>query len=196
MGISFSLVKSESLGLSAVIKALLFTSAFALSSVVFAADDEPTPKPTETTEKCEEGKVWDKEKEECIDIKTSQFNDDDIFQTARELAYADRYNDAIELLSMANNADDPRILNYLGFSHRKAGDFDKAMNYYTKAISINPDYLLARSYMGQGLWMQGENLAAIKQLHEIRNRGGESTWAYTALQDAINSPRGSTSSYY
>lgn len=196
MRITSSLFTPNSLGLSAAIKTLVFISAFALSSAVFAADDEPTPKPTETTEKCKEGKVWDKEKEECIDIKTSQFNDDDIFQTARELAYADRYNDAIELLSMANNADDPRILNYLGFSHRKAGDFEKAMSYYTKAININPDYLLARSYMGQGLWMQGENLAAIAQLGEIQKRGGESTWAYTSLRETIQNPNNASSSYY
>jgi len=166
---------------------IVSVSLFLFNQSAFAAgeEDDPTPKPTETTQKCKKGKVWDKEKKECVEIKESRFNDDLIFQTARELAYADRYNDAIDLLNTAANKNDPRILNYLGFSYRKAGNFTTSISYYMQALAVDPNYLLARSYMGQGYLAQGKDEHAAIQLAEIRNRGGENTWAYEALENAM-----------
>ena len=47
------------------------------------------------------------------------------------------------------------------------------------------NYLLARSYMGQGLIVQGKIEEARAQLIEIRDRGGKDTYAYHALYDAL-----------
>lgn len=166
---------------------LISTFLLLFNQSVFSAgeEDDPTPKPTETTQKCDKGQVWDKDKKECIGIQESRFNDDQIFQTARELAYANRYKDAIALLSKATNKSDPRVLNYLGFSYRKAGDFKQSISYYMQALTIDPNYLLARSYMGQGYLAQGKDEQAAIQLAEIRNRGGEDTWSYKALESAM-----------
>lgn len=151
----------------------------------FAASDDPEPKPTETTQKCEEGSVWDADAKKCVAIKQSQLNDKQIYETGRELAYYGRYQDAITLLKKAKQQDNPKILNYLGFTHRKAGDFKLALEYYQRAIVIDPNYVLARSYMGQGYVADGQIDLAALQLAEIRKRSGESSWAYQALHGAI-----------
>ena len=155
------------------------------STTSMANFETPEPTPTETTKTCEKGTVWDAEIKKCIAIKDSRFSDIKIFEQARELAYNHRAQDAIQLLHMAKDTNNPKILNYLGFSHRKAGDFTQAITYYSKALAIDPDYHLARSYMGQGYVAEGKETLALGQLAHIRHRGGESTWAYQALEQAI-----------
>jgi Flp pilus assembly protein TadD len=73
----------------------------------------------------------------------------------------------------------------MGFANRKAGRVDVAMSYYRKALAIDGNYLLARSYMGQGLIAQGKIEEARAQLIEIRDRGGRDTYAYHSLYDAL-----------
>ena len=172
---------------------LAFALAAGLSAPVLAAGDEsdetkPPPK-TETTTKCADGKVWDKQKKECVDAKKQSFNDDDLYQFAREFAYAGQYENAINVLQLARNQNDPRILNYMGYANRKAGRMEVGMSYYRKALQANGDYILARSYMGQALMEQGDVQGAKVQLVEIRDRGGENTWAYRSLLQSLNGYR-------
>jgi tetratricopeptide (TPR) repeat protein len=168
------------------------TAAFAalfLSAPLWAqaagSDSGTPPEPTKTTTECKDGKVWDKKKKECVDPQKSGFNDTDLYKAARELAYAGQYENAIKILKLARNQDDPRILNYLGFANRKAGRVDLAMTYYRKAIAGDDNYLLARSYMGQALILDGDIEGARMQLVEIRDRGGEDTYAYSSLYQAL-----------
>jgi tetratricopeptide (TPR) repeat protein len=167
--------------------------AFAFSAPAFAAGEEtdqtkPPPK-TETTTKCAGGKIWDKTKKECVVPKKSSFNDDDLYKAAREFAYAGQYENAIAVLRLAENQNDPRILNYLGYANRKAGRMELGMSYYRKALLVDQNYILARSYMGQALMEQGDAQAARVQLVEIRDRGGENTWAYRSLLQSLNGYR-------
>lgn len=140
---------------------------------------------TPTTKTCKKGEVYDKEKKKCVEAERA--TDDAIFEGARDAAYKGEFNYAIDLLRLAANQDDPRILNYLGFTHRKLGQTQVAMEYYTRALAIDPNYNLARSYMGQGLVADGDLDGAKVQLAEIRNRGGDGTWAYVMLENAIAS---------
>jgi tetratricopeptide (TPR) repeat protein len=166
---------------------------FSLGSIALAAgseDDETKPPPkTETTTKCADGKVWDQDKKECVEAEKSGFNDDQLFKAAREFAYAGQYENAIKLLKLARDQDDPRILNYLGYSNRKAGRMELGMAFYRKALQRDENYVLARSYMGQALLEQGDTEGARVQLVEIRDRGGENTWAYRSLLKSLKGYR-------
>jgi tetratricopeptide (TPR) repeat protein len=166
---------------------------FAAGLPAFAAgtqtDDTAPPPKTETTTKCTDGKVWDKDKKECVAPKKSSFNDDQLFQAAREFAYAGQYENAIKVLHLAQNQDDPRILNYLGYANRKAGRMQLGMTYYHRALQKDENYILARSYLGQALLQQGDEQAARVQLVEIRDRGGEGTWAYRSLLQSLDGYR-------
>lgn len=167
------------------------TLAFTLPA--FAAGEEsdetkPPPK-TETTTKCADGKIWDKKRKECVTPKKQSFNDDELYRAAREFAYAGQYDNALKVLALAENQNDPRILNYLGYANRKAGRMELGMSYYRKALQADENYILARSYMGQALVEQGDVQAARVQLVEIRDRGGEQTWAYRSLLQSLNGYR-------
>ena len=59
------------------------------------------------------------------------------------------------------------------------------MEYYARALAIDPDYVLARSYMGQGMVADGDMAGAKAQLAEIRDRGHQDSWAYVMLENAI-----------
>lgn len=61
------------------------------------------------------------------------------------------YGEAITELyaSQAIIGPHPDILNYLGYAHRKAGDFDAAKSFYAAALALDPDHLGANEYLGE-----------------------------------------------
>lgn len=158
-----------------------------LATMALAAGDSNTaPKPTETSTKCADGEVFDKDKQECVKSASLDLNDDDRYEAVRELAYAGRPDSALMVIAAADTADSPRFLTYRGFALRQKGDFDGAMTAYRKALAIDPDYILARSYMAQGMLQQGDFAGAHAELKRIEATGGRDTWAYASLVQAIN----------
>jgi Tfp pilus assembly protein PilF len=81
--------------------------------------------------------------------------------------------------------EDDRDLTYWGSSSRKLGDPDAALMFYAEALSHNPDNMLARSDMDQGLVAAGDLERAKAQLAEIEARGGAFGWAGLSLREAI-----------
>lgn len=111
--------------------------------------------------------------------------DDEIYNAAYWMAREGKYADARALLLQAANPSDPRILNSMGFTTRKLGDVDGALVYYRRALSINPDYTLARSYMGEAFVQKGDLAAAREQLGEIAKRCGTACVEYVELANHI-----------
>ena len=167
----------------------IFTTlaAASIATMGFAAGSDSTSPPvkTQTTQDCKNGQIWDDRKSECVNPQSGALSDDDLYNAARELAYDGQYENALNVLEVAENQNDPRILNYKGFANRKAGRIEQGMTYYQAALKIDPDYILARSYMGQALISDGDTAGANAQLAEIEARGGKETWAYAALEKAI-----------
>ena len=167
-------------------RTLLAAALIALPAVGFAAGGGDTaPKPTQTTKDCWGKRVWDVAKQRCVRPKESSLSDDQLYDAVRELAYAGRYDGAEAALAAMSDPSDDRVLTYRGFINRKLGNLDAAMMFYTAALEKNPDNLLARSYMGQGLVVEGKMEAAQIQLAEIEARGGGYSWAGTSLRKAI-----------
>lgn len=168
-------------------RSTLTAALLALSpAMAFAAGSETDtpPTPTETTEICEEGLIWDIATETCLPLEQSTNDDNAMMEILRELAYNGRYADARAVLDQLNPADS-MVQTYYGFTARKMGDTDGAMAYYTAALQLDPDNTLARSYMGQGLVALGDMAGAQTQLSEIRARGGRQTWAELSLRMAL-----------
>lgn len=161
--------------------ALAATASLAFAAPVFAAGGDDT-----TATQCKEGTAYDEATKSCV-AQQGRLDDTQIYQLARQFAYAGKYDDALKMLERASNQEDPRILNYYGFTNRKLGNVEVAMDFYKRAIAIDGNYLLARSYMGQGLVQQGDLEGARVQLVEIRDRGGRDTYAYKALYEALKS---------
>jgi tetratricopeptide (TPR) repeat protein len=143
--------------------AFLLSTGMAISTPVFAAgggggsDDGPT---------CSRGKVWDKTARKCVN-QNSGVDQDSLFEAGKRHADAGRYQEAIDVLMLAS-PDDKRVLNYLGYSHRKLGRVDVGLDYYRQAVAMDPEYTLVREYMGEALLQKGDLTGALEQLSEIR----------------------------
>ena len=176
-------------------RSLLIFAAVVFPMATFAAGSSSSapPKQTKTTTICHGGQVWDSKTKRCLDAKESRLRDETRYGAVRELAYAGRYDDALYVLSAMSDQTESRVLTYYGFVHRKAGRIDLGMKFYTAALEADPDNLLARSYMGQGLVTAGDLRGARIQLAEIRSRDGANSWPETSLHKAIVS--GTTYSY-
>lgn len=155
-----------------------------LSGAAFAAGDGGGGSSNQTAEQCKKGFVWDKKKEKCVKAE-SALPQDLLYEGGYDLAMAGRYEEAIRILALAPDKADPRVLNYLGYAHRKAGRIDVGLGYYREALRINPDYTLARAYMGEAFLMRGDIASAKAQLDEIARRAGTASAEYRLLADEI-----------
>jgi len=155
-----------------------FAAAALLVSAVpaFAVDDGPA-KPRIDCSKPE-----NKKKTAC---KPHRASDDATINGAYWLAHTGRLTEALAVLATVQDRDNPRALNAMGFATRKLGDVDRALPYYERALEIEPDYVQARSYMGEAFLAKGDLAHASEQLGEIERRCGTHCVAFTELKRQI-----------
>ena len=164
----------------ASLAATLLVGASLFSVPAFAAGDGGG----ETVE-CKTGEVYDKVQKKCVPAEQGKLDDDSIYETGRDLAMKGRYDEAINILTLASDKTDPRILNYLGYSHRKSGRVLVGLGYYEEALRNDPDYTLVREYMGEAHLQLGNVAAAREQLGEIEKRRGKDCAEYAELSAQI-----------
>jgi len=140
----------------------------------------------QTTTKCKKGEVWDKKKQKCVVPQYGMLDDDSIYAAGHDLAMAGRYDEAISVLTLAANKQDPRILNYLGYSHRHSGRVTVGLGYYEEALRIDPNYTLVREYLGEAHLQIGDLAGAQQQLSEIEKRTGKGSREYGMLSEQID----------
>ncbi len=155
--------------------------------------DTSPPPTTKTTKTCKGVKVWDASTKKCVNPEQSGLDQGTLMGAVRELAYAGRIEDAQGVLRVMDDQNSDMVLTYWGFTSRKLGKGALAQAYYMRAITKNPDNILARSYMAQGFVAQGRIDEATAQLREIRARGGKGSWAEVSLDEAIRT--GNTYNY-
>jgi tetratricopeptide (TPR) repeat protein len=149
-----------------------FVAASIFAAPVMAKDNDP-PEP-KGTKKCEKGK-------KCLhdDLTTEE-----IYYAGYWLAKTGHYADAVFMLNKAAVKDE-RILTYIGFATRKLGDHDAAMPYYARALEMNPNYTIARAYLGEAYLAKGEVTKAKLELGEIAVRCGTSCEEHAELAAEI-----------
>ena len=109
-----------------------------------------------------------------------------VYNLAVRFAKKGEYDHAIVLLKSLKRDDDPRVLNYLGFATRKSGKPKDAVPFYKKALSLAPDFVVAREYLGEA-WLQlGQPEKANEQLAEIKKYCGRPCLSSQNLSNAIN----------
>lgn len=140
----------------------------------------------QTTSTCKKGEVWDKKKKKCVVPQYGMLDDDSIYEAGHDLAMAGRYDEAISVLTLAANKQDPRILNYLGYSHRHSGRITVGLGYYEEALRIDPNYTLVREYLGEAHLQIGDLAGAQQQLQEIEKRTGKGSREYGMLSEQID----------
>lgn len=86
-----------------------------------------------------------------VDTAPSASARDSRLVDAERAVKAKDYKKAIGLLERMV-ADTPRsadAFNYLGYSHRKLGNRDQALTYYSRALQIEPSHRGANEYLGE-----------------------------------------------
>ncbi|MFN0190754.1 MAG: tetratricopeptide repeat protein [Aestuariivirga sp.] len=165
--------------------------AFAAPGALAAGDGGGTSEPAAPAIKCKKGYVPVTVKKNgqstkiCKKRQTGVMPDEELYQHGRFLAASGNYGEAIDVLKAVSNQNDPRVLNYIGYSYRKSGRLDVGIGYYQQALAINPDYVRAREYLGEGYAAAGRIDLAMVQLAEIGKRCGETCEEYQDLQEAI-----------
>ena len=134
---------------------------------------------------CKKGEIWDNAKKKCVKKQSGLLPDEDLYQQGRALARQGHYDWAIDVLSLVQNQKDPRVLNYIGYSHRKAGRLDIGITYYRQALAIDPNFNLAREYLGEGYIAAGRVDLAMNELSAIEKSCGKTCEEYKDLSQAI-----------
>jgi len=96
-----------------------------------------------------------------------------------------RYNLAHKKLLEAHKVErrNPDILNYLGFTLRKAGKYEQAEKYYLQGLEIKPDHNGINEYLGE-LYVKTQRMdLAIERLAVLKNCKCEE---YDELAEVIN----------
>jgi len=122
----------------------------------------------------------------CVGVAKAGMPDAELFYAGYWLAKNGQYAQALGYLKLANGRDE-RVLTYIGFATRKLGDVDGALPFYLKALAINPNYSVARAYMGEAFLSKGEPAKARAELAEIEKRCGTTCAEYADLAAHITS---------
>ena len=79
-----------------------------------------------------------------------------------------RYEKDLELLLKSNKTkpNNAEILNYLGFTSRKLGDFKKGEKYYLEGLAIEPGHIGINEYLGE-LYVATNRMELAKERLEI-----------------------------
>ena len=164
---------------------IAFAAIFALSIPAFAAGSGGSGNSSASDHNCKKGEVWNKNKKKCEKAESGVLPDEELYQQGRYLAKAGHYDWALTVLAAIQNQDDPRVLNYTGYANRKAGRVELGISYYRKALAINPNFVLAREYLGEGYIAAGRSDLAKVELAEIGLRCGVTCTEYTDLSKAL-----------
>ena len=78
------------------------------------------------------------------------------------------YVQAFDKLEKAHKSDkkNPDILNYMGFTTRKTGDFEKAEKFYLEGLSIKPNHNGINEYLGE-LYVQTNRMDKANERLEV-----------------------------
>ena len=168
-----------------------------VASPSFAAGTSPTPAPqvgttAPTQMKCKTGEVVKtirkkgrKPTKKCVKATAGIIPDGELYAQGYLLAKTGNYDWALSVFDAITDKQNTDVLTMIGYSNRKAGRLEIAVSYYDQALAMNPNYVRAREYLGEGYVAAGRIDLAKLQLDEIANRAGTSSEEYIDLSKVI-----------
>ncbi len=159
-----------------------------------AGNSSGTTTSSGTRLKCPDGYKLSPNKKKCLRQRSGLTDQlpavgwgdlDNEFLDAAVLAHAGQYDDAIVAFVALDRPSDPYVLTYLGFSNRKLGNIKVALTYYDQALTLRPDYVRARAYLGEGFLALDRLDDAQNQLEQIAFHCGTTCEPYLLLQNQI-----------
>ena len=131
-------------------------------------------------------KIGKKTAKKCVKATAGIIPDDELYGQGYLLAKTGHYDWALSAFNAMTNKQTPETLTMIGYSNRKAGRLEIAVSYYDQALALQPDYVKAREYLGEGYVAAGRIDLAKLQLSEIAKRACTTSEEYIDLSKAIN----------
>ena len=125
---------------------------------------------------------------------TTTTNQTSEYLKAKAMVDAKNYRGAMPILDKIV-AKDPRnadALNLMGFSSRKLGKPDDAMEYYQKALAINPNHVGANEYLGE-FYLEMKNLPKAEERLKVLTKACKGCEEQKELEAAIAKYKASSS---
>lgn len=110
----------------------------------------------------------------------------DLYKQAKDLIDGEKYAEAIPLLeqSLKEKGDYADALNLLGFAHRKLGDAQMGLDYYLKALALEPEHLGANEYLGE-LYLEMKDLPKAEERLAVLEKACGQCEEWEDLSEAI-----------
>jgi Tfp pilus assembly protein PilF len=93
---------------------------------------------------------------------------------------------------LAKSPRDADVLNLMGYCSRKLGDPDEALEYYQKALAINPRHIGANEYLGE-LYLEMKDLAKAEERLQVLTRACNGCEEQEELEERIADYKASNS---
>jgi predicted Zn-dependent protease len=143
---------------SLIAGALLIAGAISTTSIAFAEDDSPTP---------------------------DNVANPDYMKVKAEVDGGDYQTALTKLMALDKETpNDPDILNLIGFSLRKTGHPDQALDYYNRALAQNPEHLGANEYLGE-LYLELKQPAKAQERLAVLEKACGDCEEYQELKEKI-----------
>ena len=109
------------------------------------------------------------------------------FDSAKALVDAQKYDEALPALRQLDQQgpNNPDVLNLIGFSLRKTGKMDEALDYYNRALALNPQHRGANEYLGE-LYLETKQPDKAKDRLEVLRQACGDCEEFEDLQQQIN----------
>lgn len=93
----------------------------------------------------------------------------DDYTIAKRLIRHEQYKEAIPHLqsALADKPHDADILNYLGYTKRMVGEYDDSLDYYKRALAIDPNHKGVHEYLGELYLQMHDQASAQKELDTL-----------------------------
>jgi len=165
----------------------LLSAALATTAAYAVGNEGPQPQPTTTPPaqpkadtKTDKKKAEDKKKE-----KKSEQQFIDGYKAARAMLLDGQYERGIAAFRDLGRDEHPDVANYLGYAHRKLGQYDQSKVWYEKALASDPKHTRTLQYYGMWHLEQGNKLKAEDHLERIQVICGQGCEDYRLLKEAI-----------
>lgn len=156
--------------LGALAATVLFGLAVTLGPVLAAGDPEPRtslePKGTQGGNQKSGNQKSGQKKKKNQGTELQKFMDG--YRAARALVLDGKYEEGIAAFKALGHDDSAEVANYIGYAHRKLGNYDLSKVWYEKALAIDPNHVRTWEYYGMWHVEQGNTLKAADFLEKIR----------------------------
>jgi tetratricopeptide (TPR) repeat protein len=145
----------------------LLVTGISLKPVLAVGTDSPSA-PTDDGGKKKKKKKTDNNVIEQQEQKLAQEKFLRDYRAARELILAGNYKEGIAAMHALGHDEHPDVANYIGYSYRRAGDYENSKVWYEKALASDPNHVRTWSYYGMWQMEQGNRLKALDDLQKVK----------------------------